>query len=111
MIEPTDEMEQAYEKAWQAVASAESVIGCAEHDMGDCPYHEVPGARRRAGLAAVLAIVERDRVVVDPDDLRMVLDQRIMHCHLVPGFWDGTGRPCAECAARTRLRAALDGAS
>jgi len=63
VIEPTGEMERAFEAAWEAVAEAEGVINCSEHDMGDCPYHEVPGARRRAGLAAVLAIVERDHVI------------------------------------------------
>lgn len=63
MIEPTAEMEAAYKAAWKAVAASEGVINCSEHDMGDCPYHKVPGARRRAGLAAVLAIVERDRAI------------------------------------------------
>jgi len=41
VIEPTDEMERAFNLAWTA----------ARGDTGD---------RRRAGLAAVLALVERD---------------------------------------------------
>jgi hypothetical protein len=61
VIEPTDEMERAYKRARKAVKEAAQVMNCSEHGMGDCPYHQVPGAARRAGLAAVLAIVERDR--------------------------------------------------
>jgi hypothetical protein len=86
MTQPTDEMERAFEDA------AEPCCHC-----GDT----------RAGLAAVLAIVERDHAIVDPADLRTVLDQRSQHAHRTPGRWDADGSACTECAARNRLRAAL----
>ena len=46
-------------------------------------------------------------ITVSDADLRTVLDQRVMHCHLRDGHWDSDGRPCQECAARGRLYAAL----
>lgn len=58
-------------------------------------------------LTEVLALVERDHAVVDPADLRTVLDQRSQHAHRTPGRWDADGSACTECAARDRLRAAL----
>lgn len=63
VIEPTDEMERAYKQANSATTDAAQVMNCSEHGMGDCPYHQVPGAARRAGIAAVLAIVERDYTI------------------------------------------------
>jgi hypothetical protein len=47
VIEPTDEMVRAFGEAWHA---ADEQMGTAGPD----------GFRRRAGLAAVLALVERD---------------------------------------------------
>jgi hypothetical protein len=52
-------------------------------------------------------------VEVSIDDLRLVLDQRVMHSHQRPGIWDPDNRlgvadtRCLECAARERLRKAL----
>ncbi|MCW2897880.1 MAG: hypothetical protein JWO67_145 [Streptosporangiaceae bacterium] len=52
-------------------------------------------------------------VTVDPADLRLVLDQKNGHSHRRPGIWDAdnppwrANRPCVECAAGERLRAAL----
>lgn len=40
-------------------------------------------------------------------DLRLILEQRVLHCHMRDGHWDADGRPCQECAARGRLYAAL----
>jgi hypothetical protein len=63
------------------------------------------GWRREADVAPLVAI--------DPDDLRMVLDQRAGHSHTRPGVWDSDNRPglantrCRECAARERLWALL----
>ncbi|WP_341719971.1 hypothetical protein QQG74_09795 [Micromonospora sp. FIMYZ51] len=51
--------------------------------------------------------VDQSAVVVDRDDLRVVLDQRVQHSHERPGRWDADGRACVECAARTQLTAAL----
>ena len=54
------------------------------------------------------------RPMIDPADVRIVLDQRIGHSHEQPGVWDlnnppdRAGRPCVECAARKRLRAAIE---
>lgn len=56
----------------------------------------------------------REYVTVRRDDLRVRLDQRRGHSHTVPGIWDSdngpdkAGKPCTECAADGRLRAALD---
>lgn len=53
-------------------------------------------------------------VLVDPTDLRIVLDQQSGHAHRRPGIWDPDNLPdrantrCVECAARDRLRAALE---
>ncbi len=53
-------------------------------------------------------------VLVDPTDLRIVLDQQSGHAHRRPGIWDPDNLPdrankrCVECAARARLREALD---
>lgn len=63
VIEPTDEMERAYKQASRAVKDAAQVMNCSEHGMGDCPYHQVPGAARRAGLAAVFAVLARDYTI------------------------------------------------
>lgn len=104
MIEPTDEMERAFEAAWAAVEAAERVMGCAEHDMGDCPYHEVPGARLRAGLTAVLAIVFRP-------DPHLYLSTGCLHdteeghayCRVEARRYDGstkTASTCKFCGAR-----------
>lgn len=46
-------------------------------------------------------------ISINADDLRTVLGQRTGHSHRVPGLWDSTGLPCAECAARARLQAAV----
>ena len=52
-------------------------------------------------------------VEVSIDDLRLVLDQQVMHSHQRPGIWDWDNRPgvantrCLGCAARERLRRAL----
>jgi hypothetical protein len=64
------------------------------------------------------AVVEREPdpvgVTVTAADLRRVLDQRVQYSHMRPGSWDDSNRPeiagrlCVECAARDRLRAALD---
>lgn len=75
----------------------------------DGEVHGIEYGQIKDGLAAALAAALRDRVVVDPFDLLMVLDQRVQHSHRVPGRWDATGQPCAECAARDRLRTALGG--
>jgi hypothetical protein len=54
------------------------------------------------------------RPMIDPADVRIVLDQRIGHDHQRPGVWDfdnlpdRAGQPCVECAARKRLRAAIE---
>jgi hypothetical protein len=51
---------------------------------------------------------------VDPSDVQVVLSQRVVHSHTRPGIWDpdnGAGKanmPCIECAARARLREAVD---
>lgn len=56
-------------------------------------------------------------VTVDPSDLLTVLNQRTGHSHRRPGIWDPDNRPeiankpCVECAARERLRAALSAAT
>lgn len=50
-MEPTEEMIQAFGRAWHA-----------EDEQGT----HVPGARRRAGIRAVLEIVERDAVKPGP---------------------------------------------
>jgi hypothetical protein len=86
VIEPTDEMVIAAMEAFNSTGAYEPVV------------------------KAVLAIVERDyagRVAVDPEDLRIALNQQSTHAHVVPGRWDGTGAACHECAARSRLYAAL----
>lgn len=54
-----------------------------------------------------------DVVTVNTDDLRTVLNQRVMHAHQVHGIWDDdngekSGTACRECAARDMLIAALD---
>jgi len=93
VIEPTDEIVQA--------------LRCelpSDVQMGREPEDVRPWA------AAVLT-TGRDQVAVGRADLRTVLDQRDMHCHMVPGRWDGTGRHCGECAARGRLWTALGGPS
>ena len=60
MMEPTDEMEQALQAAADEAEAAQLVMNCAEHNLGDCPYHQEPSVIRRAAVAAVLAIIERD---------------------------------------------------
>lgn len=54
--------------------------------------------------------------LVDPADLRTVLNQRhASHAHQRSGVWDDSnrpeiaGKPCVECAARQRLHTALSG--
>jgi hypothetical protein len=92
--EPIDEM----------IAAADQAI---DRELG---YLHRPQAEvLRVIIGAALAVFGRDRAVVDPADLRMVLAQRVMHCHEVPGRWDKDGSPCTECAARERLRASLPG--
>lgn len=57
------------------------------------------------------------RPMIDPADVKIVLDQRIGHDHQQPAVWDldnppdRAGQPCVECAARKRLRAAVEGVS
>jgi hypothetical protein len=60
----TQEMIDAFGEAWNAADGAENVMNCHEHDMGDCPYHKTPGARRRAGLQAALAVAETQPVSI-----------------------------------------------
>jgi hypothetical protein len=50
----TAEMVDAFATGWNAQHGTENVMNCSEHNMGDCPYHNTPGARRRAGLKAAL---------------------------------------------------------
>lgn len=55
------------------------------------------------------------RVLIDPEDLRTVLRQRVRHCHERQGVWDPentpdlANQPCVECAARAQLESALVG--
>lgn len=70
-----------------------------------------------AGLrAAITQHLAEHGTLVDPVDLEVVLDQRTMHDHQRPGIWDDDNRPglagtrCGECAARVRLRAAVNAA-
>lgn len=57
-----------------------------------------------------------DIAVPIADDLRIVLNQRVMHSHQRPGIWDSDNRPglantpCVECAARQRLASWLEAA-
>jgi hypothetical protein len=59
-IEITQDMINLFGQAWETQDGSENVINCSEHDMGDCPYHNTPGARRRAGLTAVLNGISPD---------------------------------------------------
>ena len=56
-VKITEEAVQAFGNAWTERDGSENVINCSEHDMGDCPYHNTPGARRRAGLGAALTVL------------------------------------------------------
>lgn len=53
-------------------------------------------------------------VAVQRADLAIVLAQRTGHSHTRPGIWDDdniesglAGKPCVECAARSRLTWAI----
>ena len=78
--------------------------------FGERPLNPIRRKHLRGVVAAVLALVERNQaghVLVDAEALRIALNQRNTHAHVVPGRWDGTGAACTECAARSRLYSAL----
>lgn len=58
--EVTQEMCDAYVKAWEAEAERQRVVNCYQHGMGDCPMHDDPAAKNRAGVQAVLEIVAKE---------------------------------------------------
>lgn len=75
------------------------------------PHFGIGGS---AAIAHVMSDDLRDEghVIVSADDLRTVMEQRHLHAHERPGVWDAdnrdkAGEPCVECAARSRLQAAL----
>jgi len=90
------------------------VSGLEENDDGSpCTWAELCGFGMVAYVGKFIDRCVPTDVLVNADDLRSLLAQRIQHCHLVPGAWDRdngqlAGKPCTECAARTRLQQAID---
>ena len=116
MIWPGPEIYEAAARAWVADSADAAHADWSQRDAWPASLQDNRNLHRI--VDAIYPLIYRaghDQAIrILAHDLRIVLDQQTLHAHRRPGLWDVENHPkiadtpCVECAARDRLRAALD---